>query len=266
MLGFAASLVAVWLGICAVAFLFQRRLIYFPGPPPSSDPATYGLAFEQLDLETADGESLDAWLLTPEREPRGAILYSHGNAGTIEGRIHPARSFLGAGWAVLLYDYRGFGRSTGTPGEEGTYLDAEAAYDALVARGHERIVAYGESLGGAVSIELARRRELAGLIVESTFTSLGDVAAGAYPFLPVRTLLRHDYASVEKIGALGIPVCVVHSPADEIVPYRLGEELFEAAAEPKLLVRTEAGHNDGGALVRPHLFTQVQAFLEQLAR
>jgi hypothetical protein len=253
-----------YLLVCLAAFLFQARLVYFPGPPPRLDPATFGLLHREVELATEDGERLHAWFF-PREGAAGAVLVCHGNAGNIEGRIELARAFLELGWAVLLFDYRGYGKSSGSPGEEGTYRDAEAAHEHLTrAEGFaaERVLLYGESLGAAVALELALRRPCAALVAESGFTSLPDVAAEVYPFLPTRLLARIRYDNRSKIGRLAVPLLLLHSPADELVSFAHAERLFAAAREPKELVRTGGGHNDGGFLLRAEWRATVGEFLE----
>ncbi|MEW6742271.1 MAG: alpha/beta hydrolase [Planctomycetota bacterium] len=252
--------------LCLLLFLVQRKLVYFPGPPPEVEPTQAGLPYQDLTLVTRDGEHLHAWLI--ESKPaRGVVLFSHGNAGNIAYRLEGARVFVEAGVSVLLYDYRGYGRSTGSPGEEGTYLDAEAAYEHLVSvRGFapDRVIAYGESLGAAVAVELALRRRVAGVIAESPFTSLPDLAAAIYPWLPARLLCRLRYDSASKVERLGVPILVIHSRDDEIVPFELGRRLYQAAAEPKRFLETRGGHNDGGFLRREEDRKAVRSFIDEL--
>jgi len=261
--------------VCLIVFLIQDRLLYFPSRSVTTDPGALGLAFEEVAPVTSDGVRLHGWYLpAPDtsrgstRGPaRGAVVFLHGNAGNVEHRIESARTFLEMGLDCLLVDYRGYGRSEGRPSEEGLYLDAEAAHDLARARGvpADRIVAYGESLGGAVAVELARRRPLAGLIVESSFRSLPELASGIYPWLPVRWLSRARFESEAKIANLDVPVLIVHSPADEIVPFEHGRTLFERAVAPKEFLETEAGHNDGGfqrrAIWRERVAEVVSAWL-----
>ena len=259
---------AAYAGLCLLAWLFQARLVFFPGPVPRLDPATFGLAHREVELATGDGERLHAWFF-PHSGAEGAVLVCHGNAGNIEGRIELARAFLDLGWAVLLFDYRGYGRSTGSPSEAGTYLDAEAAYEHLKeveGFAPERIVPYGESLGVAVALELALRRPCAALIAESGFTSIPDMAAEAYPFLPARLLARIRYDNLGKIGRLGVPLLLLHSPADEIVPVAQAERLLAAAREPKRLLLTGGGHNGGGFVQRAEWRAEVGEFLAGLGR
>lgn len=249
--------------LCLVVFLFQARLVYFPTRSVVVTPAALGLAFEEVWLEAADGVRLHGWFL-PAEEPRGALLYGHGNGGNIADRMEPARAFRDMGLDVLLFDWRGYGRSAGAPTEAGLYRDGEAAWAWLVGRGvaPERIVLYGESLGGGVAVELARRHGRGVLLTESTFTSVPDVGAEVYPWLPVRLLARHRFDNLAKAADVRVPWLIVHSPHDEIVPFEHALRLFDAAAEPKRLLPTGGGHNDGGFLRRAEWRQAVRAFLD----
>lgn len=260
MLGVLGAALAIYALICVLAALFQAKLVYFPGGPPRTTPRDLGLAYEDVELSASDGEKLHAWYL-PASAPLGAVVVCHGNAGSIEQRLELAQAFVQMGFTALLFDYRGYGRSSGSPSEAGTYLDAEAACDALRARVQVPIAAYGESLGGAVALELARRRPLAAMIVENAFTSLPDVGARAYPWLPVRLLSRIRYDNLGKIGALSLPVLVIATPGDEIVPFEHGRALFAAAREPKRFLETSGEHNSGGFLQRPAWRAEVEEFL-----
>ncbi|MEM7305517.1 MAG: alpha/beta hydrolase [Planctomycetota bacterium] len=254
--------------LCLTVYVLQSRLVYFPGPPPGTTPGAMGLHYREVPLTTSDGVAVHAWFL-PAEYPVGAVLFSHGNAGNMAGRLHAARAFLEQGFSVLLYDYRGYGNSAGNPSEEGTYLDAEAAYDWLIAEegyAPDDVVLYGESLGGAVSIELARRRSVAGVFVEGTFSSLPDVGARFYPWLPVRKLSKFRYESAAKVGALGVPLLVAHSPDDDVVPFEFGRALYDAAGEPKRMIETAGGHNDGGYLQRAEWRQAVAEFLQEAIR
>jgi fermentation-respiration switch protein FrsA (DUF1100 family) len=236
--------------------LFEEKLIYFPSGELEATPAALGLEHEELALRSSDGVRLHAWFL-PARPGgrRSTVLVCHGNAGNISGRLDRALAIhreLGAD--VLLFDYRGFGRSEGSPSESGTYDDALAAYGYLtVDRGVEpgRIILFGESLGAAVGVELSSRVPAGGLVLESPFTSIAAMARVAYPFIPV-TWVRTKYDSLGKIGSLSIPLLVIHGTRDEVVPFTQGQELFRAAREPKRFLGVEgAGHTDsyvvGGA-------------------
>jgi hypothetical protein len=267
LLRFLMILAVGYAALCLIVYLTQAKLVFFPGPSPRATPADFGLEFRELELRTRDGVRLHGWFL-PAREARGAVLVSHGNAGSIELRIGLAQAFLEHRWSVLLYDYRGYGKSAGEPDEEGTYRDAEAAWEHLTSIegfAPERVVLHGESLGAAVAFELARRRPCAAVIAESAFTSLPDVGAKAYPFLPVRWLARFRYDNLAKVAELGVPLLFIHSPDDEIVPVEHGRRLFEAAREPKRLLLTTGGHNDGGFQLRAEWRAEVGAFLEGVA-
>jgi len=257
------ALVAVlaYAAVATFAYAFQDRLVWFPGSPPTVDPGAAGLTFEDAEITTSDGLVLDGWFLLSGPQ---AVLISHGNAGTVAERLELARAFVAMGRSVLLYDYRGYGRSQGRPSEEGTYLDAEAAFDWLTARGlaPQAIAAYGESLGGAVSIELARRRDPARLIVEATFTSLPDIGARAYPWLPVHLLSRIRYDNIAKAPELTLPVLVLHSPEDELVPFAHAHRLYDALGGERRLVETGGPHNAGGFLQRAEWRAAVARFLD----
>jgi uncharacterized protein len=227
-------------------------MLFFPSRGIDSTPAVLGLAFEELALPTEDGERLHAWWIPSQsggrrQAPFGHLLYCHGNAGTIEGRIPRAQSLAGAGFDVLLFDYRGYGRSTGTPSEVGTYRDARAARSALLARTDvdpTRVFYYGESLGGAVAVELATAAAPQGLILQSTFTSVRGMARLHYPIVPAIFVLD-AYPSERRLAAVKAPVLVIHGDRDTIVPLAFGQALFAAAREPKRMhVVKGAGHND----------------------
>jgi len=263
LLRFLLIAVIGYLVVCLVFYLNQAKLVYHPGPAPRVTPQELGLEFRNLELRGGDGIRLHGWFL-PAKEARGAVLVSHGNAGSIEQRIELARAFVELGWSVLLYDYRGYGKSAGQPDEVGTYRDAETAYDHLKSVegfAPERIALYGESLGAAVALELARRQPCAAVITEAAFTSLLDIGARVYPFLPVRWLARFHYDNLAKVAELRAMLLLIHSPADELVPVDHAKRLLAAAHEPKRLLLTEGGHNDGGFLRRPQWRAQVGTFL-----
>jgi fermentation-respiration switch protein FrsA (DUF1100 family) len=254
-----------YLLVCLALFMLQPALIFVGGGPPDLDPGDVGLEYTEVALETADGLELHGWYV-PAAGASAVVLVCHGNAGNVGDRLGLLLAFHRMGLAVLLFDYRGYGNSEGRTTEAGTYRDAEAAWRYLTGvRGlaPERIVAFGESLGGAVAIELARRRPLGLLIVESTFTSVPDMGARLYPWAPVRLLCRIRYDSLAKVGALTLPKLFLHSPEDEIVPYESGRRLFEAAAEPKEFCATAGGHNDGGFVRSAVLEARVRSFLDR---
>jgi len=264
-----ASLAGCYLLVCLIAWAAQARLVYFPGPAAAVKPEDVGLTGQELFLKTSDGERLFAWYVPHER-PRGVVIVCHGNAGELTGRAEYARAFRALGLSTLLFDYRGYGASSGSPDEQGTYLDVEAAYD-HVTRGLKfepgQILVFGESLGGGTAIELALRRPLAGVMVQATFTSIADVGALHYPWLPVRWIARHRYENLLKIPRVPTSVLVLHSPDDEIVPFEHGERLYAAALPPKDFVRLRGSHNEAQFFREPEWQQAVQQFIDRaLAR
>lgn len=240
----------VYLLVLAAVYFNQSRLLFLPNMPSRElimTPARYGLAHEDVRLETEDGVALHGWFV-PVADATRTVLFFHGNAGNISHRLDSIAVFVRLGLQVLIIDYRGYGASAGKPSEIGTYRDATAAWRYLtVTRGidSERVVLFGRSLGGAVAIELATRVTPGALIVESSFTSVPEMAAELYPLLPVRWLARLHYRSLDRISAVACPVMVLHSEHDEIIPFAHGRQLYQAAPEPKAFFAMRGGHNDG---------------------
>lgn len=224
-----------------------NSLLYFPARAILATPAEAGLHWRDVTIDTEDGERLHGWWIGAQGSSRGHVLLCHGNAGNVGDRVPHARLLAAAGFDVLLFDYRGFGRSSGRPGEEGTYRDARAARSALL--GHAdvdetRLLYLGESLGGAVALQLALEAPPRGLILQSSFLSVREVARVHYPFIPAAAV-PDVYPSGRRIGRLRAPLLVLHGDRDEIIPLAQGEALFRAAPEPKQLhVFARAGHND----------------------
>lgn len=250
----------VYIGIPVI----ERRFIYFPERRIVATPSDVGLEFEELRFSASDGVRLHAWFVPGRRDL--TLLWFHGNAGNIGDRSDFLRLLhdeLGAG--VFLLSYRGYGMSEGTPSEEGTYLDAEAALAAASAREEvdpKRIVYFGQSLGAAVAVELATRHRPQALVLESAFTSIADMAKLHYPFLPVGPLLRTRYDSLAKIGRVDAPVLMIHGDRDDIAPLEMGRRLFEAAGRPKAFREIEgAGHNDVHLVGGERYFAALREFL-----
>lgn len=255
--------------IVALLFLFQSRLVYFPeiGRDIAATPQAYGLDFESVNIATEDGETLHAWWV-PAKDARGTILFFHGNAGNISHRIDYLLMFRRLGYATLIFDYRGYGKSTGSPSEEGTYRDAAAAWRWLTQTrgiGPGDIVFAGESLGGAVASWLAVRHAPPALVLLSTFTSAPDLGAQVYPFIPVRLISRFSYDNLANLRQIKAPVLVAHSRDDDIVPFGHGKRIFEAASEPKQFLEMRGGHNDGFVFMREEWVKALAGFLERHA-
>ncbi len=238
---------AVYLLLLAYIYATQQQQVFHPRPGNEVTPDKAGLAYEDLRLNTPDGERLHAWWL-PAQNARGSLLFLHGNAGNIGNRLESLRIFNGLGLNVLILDYRGYGHSSGEPGEQGIYTDAMTGWRWMTEiRGlqPESILLFGRSLGSAVAAELATRVRAGGLMLESPFTSIPDMAAELYPYLPVKQLARYQFDTLSKIDAIDEPLLVVHSSEDGLVPFSHGQQLFAAASEPKSFLEIRGSHNRG---------------------
>jgi len=254
-----------YLVVLLILYLKQDGMLYFPERALRTTPESAGLLYEDVILKTDDGIKIAAWYVPADNE-QGVLLFCHGNAGNISHRLDSLRIFHGMNLSVLIFDYRGYGNSEGKPSENGTYLDAEAAWDYLVRvkqKPPERIVLFGRSLGAAVAAEIAQRKDPGALILESAFTSAPDIGQALYPFFPVRLLSKYRYATVEKITDLPCPKLIIHSPEDEIIPFRFGQRVFERASQPKEFLAIRGGHNEG-FLMSGNIYTEgIRAFLER---
>lgn len=239
---------------CSLMY-FERNMIFYPTstgrwdlerlPRPAGAPAAL---IEDVFFEADDGVKLHGWYATdPNAATERVLLYFHGNAGNLSDRYEFVLGLLTLPARVFVIDYRGYGRSEGSPSEAGLYRDAEAAWRYLTTqRGHvpEDVVLFGKSLGGAPATYLAEKVPAAGLIAQSTFTSIPDVAGFHFPIVP-RFLISTKMASVRRIEKAKMPKLIVHSPADEVIPFKLGRRLYEAAAPPKHFLEIPgAGHNE----------------------
>jgi fermentation-respiration switch protein FrsA (DUF1100 family) len=231
--------------VVGILLVVASRAPYYPIKYPSGFWELQSkLGAEDVWLLSSDGVRLHAWLV---RAPQASVvtLYLHGNAGNLTHRVLPTREITAAGSSDLMLDYRGYGKSEGSPSEHGLYADADAAYLYLLDHGYsaQHIVVQGESLGTAVAVDLASRKECAGVVLEAAFTSEGDVANTVLPF--VGPLVFRSFDSKSKIAKIRAPLLLFHGDRDEIIPLKLGRSLFDAAAEPKYFVEIPgAGHND----------------------
>jgi fermentation-respiration switch protein FrsA (DUF1100 family) len=259
-LALAIALFLLFLGACLM-FGLERRFIYVPSREVQLQPSELGLSATDLIAQTQDGETIRGWWLhragtkDAGSSTRLTLLMSHGNAGTIADRLHRVAHFQQhLDVDFVLYDYRGYGHSSGSPDEKGTYQDSRAVYDWLVARGvaKDRIVLFGESLGCAVSVQLALDRSVSGVILEAPFASIRAMVKALMPWLPIGPFLRTHYDNLNKIGRVTAPLLILHGTADELIPFSQGEALFAAARGDKRFVPVPgAHHNDvyivGGA-------------------
>jgi uncharacterized protein len=243
----------------------QELMVYQPFRGTRSTPDQFGAEFENVWIRTADGEKLHAWFL-PVQGARGTILYCHGNAGNITDRRPALEGLLALGFDVLIFDYRGFGESSGSPNEAGTYLDVEAAWSYLTeTRGipPNRIVIWGRSLGGAIATYLAAKVTPKALVLESTFTSLPDLTDELY-WIPDKSWVAVKYPSLDRIGSIRVPHLHAHSPTDDLIGYHHGRRLFEASgSEQKDFVDLTGTHRTGH-LTEPQYRDRLRAFFEQI--
>ncbi len=231
------------------AWKYQHRLVYFPDNTLYASPQQIGLPFEDVYFQTEDGINLHGWHVSARKDSyKGMLLFFHGNAGNISHRLESIRLFNQLGLDVFIFDYRGYGQSEGAVSEIGTYKDADAAWRYLTEEKdipQEEIILFGRSLGGGVASELATKVKAKGLILESTFTSIVDVGAKAYPLLPVRWLSRIRYSTKNRMASIDLPLLVIHSRDDDLIPFEHGEMLHQLAGDNARLVPISGNHNDG---------------------
>lgn len=233
--------------IFRIFFLFlEQKSLYYPYKDVAETPENQGIAFEEVNFKTDDGELLNGWFI-PARNAEVTVFYCHGNAGNISHRLHKVKFFHEMGVNFFIFDYRGYGKSSGRPAEKGLYKDAHAAYDYLAARSDvdkNKIVLYGKSLGGAVAADVCLHRNAHALILEGSLASVTLRAQQLYPFLPMKLLITQKYDTAAKLKNLRIPKLIAHGRQDEVIGFRHGEILCAAAAEPAQFLAFEGGHND----------------------
>jgi hypothetical protein len=232
--------------VLLAAYFGQRRLMYFPDRTRTPPVAVGLLDVAERTLDAPDGARVMAWY-GKARPGEPTLLYFHGNAGSLAARAERVRRFMGEGWGVYMMSYRGYGGGTGSPSETSNIADARLPYDALVSEGvaPASIILYGESLGTGVAARIAAERPAAGLILDAPYTSIVEIAAQAYPYLPVRYLLKDRYETRSYIGKVRIPLLILHGERDPVIPVTMGRALAKLANEPKRLVTLpNAGHSD----------------------
>ncbi|MBL7215148.1 MAG: alpha/beta hydrolase [Phycisphaerae bacterium] len=240
---------AVYIGLGLMLFFAQSRILYQPWRDVALTPKDAGMDYEAVTLHTADAYAIAGWYI-PAEDGKGkwTVLFCHGNAGNISHRLDTLKLIHDLGLNCLIVDYRGYGASGGKPTEQGTLLDIRAGWDWLVNDKQitpGRIILFGRSLGGSIAAIVAKDINPAAVILESSFTSFVDISKHYYPFLPVRLFVRFDYNTRKAVKELNCPVLIIHSPDDEIIPYKFGQQIFEAASEPKLFRDLKGGHNEG---------------------
>jgi fermentation-respiration switch protein FrsA (DUF1100 family) len=270
----AAVAAVVYVAVCAYMWATQRDHVFEPTFALQTTPERLGMKYEELRIPVgsgADQGELYGWWVPVSTENAPTFLYWHGNDRNIANHLEHTQRLHNLGYNVLLVDYRGFGKSSGDkPSESKVYEDAETTWQYLLkVRGvkPQRAFIYGHSLGGAVAIDLAvHHPEAAGLITESTFTSMEAMGELEYGYLPVDSLLNHRFESLKKIPQLKIPVLFIHGTWDKRVPFQMSQQLFAAAPQPKTLLLIEGGeHNNSGTIGWVEYSNAVSAFVKQYA-
>ncbi len=255
--------------IIVLFFIFVRYLentsVFYPQRALDATPDDLGLPFENVTITTQDRVKLHGWLIKAS-SAKSTLIFFHGNAGNISGRLGKIDLFHRLGLNVLIIDYRGYGNSEGHPTEQGIYKDATAAYDYLLGRDDMRdqnIISYGASLGGAVAIDLAVRRSVSCIIVDSTFSSAADIAKRIYPFIP-SFLMKTKLDSIGKIKKISAPILFIHSTEDQTVPFALGKKLYDAAPGKKAFIEIVGSHTEGHIYDEEKIRNGIRTFLDNL--
>ncbi len=265
----------LYIGFALLIMWKEPDFLYHPNRDIEQTPDKVGLHYENINLATSDGVNINGWFVPGEDLPEEShgvkltVLFFHGNAGNISHRLDKLAIFRQLGVDTFIIDYRGYGRSEGQPSEQGTYHDAQAAYEYLAQQRRlapHSIVVYGESLGTAVAVDLAGKVPVGGLVLEEGFTSTADVGQKMFPFLPVHWLTRNRYETLGKIPGLHIPLLIFHSREDEVFSFDHAQRLFAAANEPKKFVELRGGHNDAFEVSAPTYRAALSKFFAALER
>lgn len=260
---FFISLILVFVSFVIYIRRTEMTEIFFPSRNIKSTPADIGLEYEDIYFQTKDKFKINGWLVKGGSE--GTVIFFHGNSGNIGSSNVKIRMFHELGVSVFLVDYRGFGRSEGAPTEMGLYRDAQAAYDYLVSRpdiNMNHVIIYGESLGGAVAIDLASRNRSCGVIINGAFTNVLDMAKIRYPFIPA-FLPGDQFDSLSKVASIKEPKIFIHSQDDEVVPFQLGKKLYDAAVQPKEIFPVGGRHNTNDQSAVQTIRQTFEYFLEK---
>ncbi|MEX2404456.1 MAG: alpha/beta hydrolase [Balneolales bacterium] len=251
--------------LLALLFIFQSRLVYFPSSDIEATPEDYGLEYEDVYFKTEDELFLHGWFIPADDTPRATLIFCHGNAGNISHRLESIEQFHSLGLNVFIFDYRGYGNSQGQPTEEGTYKDAQAAWNYLTGKKNisdDELIIFGRSLGGPVAAWLALNNQPRGLIIESSFTSLPELGSEIYPYLPVKYFLRIKYPTREYVRKVKVPVLIGHSIRDNLISFHHGKRLFDAAREPKYWLEMMGDHNIGFIETGDRYLKEINSFIE----
>ena len=265
-INYAIIVVLSLLALNVLMYFQQPLMIFYPMRDVHQAPSDWSMNYEEITLTTTDGVKLNGWYI-PRHESKQVLLFFHGNAGNISHRRDSIEIFHRLGLNVFIIDYRGYGNSQGKPDEQGMYLDAKAAWRFLtVEKGFtaDNIIIFGRSLGGAVAARLAAEVAARGLMLESTFTSAKDFAKSVFTILSRLVYLRYEFDVAENIQRVNYPVLVLHSPDDEIMPFKLGEKIYQVANQPKRFVKMKGDHNYGFILSQPGYEGAIKEWLASL--
>ena len=255
--------VLIYFFILLSTYVFQRNLLYHPTENNYSGDQLL-VSIEKVKIKTQDNIELISWYHKKNLNDYKTILFLHGNAGSLENRIHKINHFQNININFLIIAWRGFNGNEGKPTEKGLYEDAESAVSWLKSKGikESNIIIYGESLGTGVATEIAQNKNFAGIILESPFTSMIDAGKDKYPYLPVRLLLKDKYESDKKIKNINTPILIMHGKVDNIVPFHMGKKMYELANEPKYYYFTE--YDDHMMEFNEKLLKEIKKFIYSL--
>jgi len=254
----------VLLSMSIYLYFYQKHMVFYPMKDLAVTPADMNIEYEDAYIQTDDAVTIHAWYVPADSPGGRAVLFCHGNAGNISHRLETIDFLHHLNLNVLIFDYRGYGMSTGEPSEEGVYSDARACYEWLKnEKGFKAddVIVFGRSLGGAVAIDLVSKLPCRALVVESSFTSAADMARKIFPFLPTGLILRYKFDSLRKIELVRCPVLITHSPDDDLIPYSMGERLFERACQPKQFLKISGYHNDRDYMNAPEYVKAFESLL-----
>lgn len=265
-MGGAISIFAIAILFSGWMYLAQPGMIFFPSSELIQSPNSWGLSYQDVSFKSSDDIELHGWYI-PRDDSNQVLLFFHGNAGNISHRGESVEIFHRLGFNVFIIDYRGYGQSKGTPSEQGLYKDAAAAWQYLTQTlqvPEHNITLFGRSLGGSIAANLASNVHAKALIIESTFSSARDMATVTFPLLSHVIVMRFEFNTIDHVKNLDYPLLVIHSPDDDIIPYRLGKKIFEAAKGPKSFIDINGGHNGGFLQSQPQYQQQIAAFIHKI--
>ena len=257
------GIIVVYISVLVLLFIFQRNLMYHP-----NENNYFGdkleVNIEKVNIKTSDNINLLGWFHKKDLNKFKTIVYFHGNAGTLENRIHKLNQFKHMEVNFLIIAWRGFSGNEGKPSENGLYIDGLSAINWIIDQGvkEEDIILYGESLGTGIATELAQHKNFAGVILETPFTSMINAAKEFYPYIPVNILLKDRYENYKKIKNINIPILIMHGEKDKIVPFKMGKKMYQLANEPKYFYFTK--HDDHMMIYDDQLLSVLKDFIQGL--